>query len=93
MTAAFARAAQRCSPPAACSACLHSAETYPAHPIRLVVPFAAGGPTDVIARIVAQKLSEAWGQQVYTENVPGAGGNTGMARSPRRRPTATPCSW
>jgi tripartite-type tricarboxylate transporter receptor subunit TctC len=50
-----------------------------------VVPFAAAGPTDVIARIVAQKLSEMWGQQVYTENVPGAGGNTGIgavAQSP-----------
>ena len=62
-----------------------SAETYPARPVRLIVPFAAGGPTDVIARIVAQKLSEEWGQQVYTENMPGAGGNTGVtmvARAP-----------
>jgi len=54
------------------------AQSYPAHSVRLLVPFAAGGPTDVIARIVAQKLSDAWGQQVYTENVPGAGGNTGI---------------
>jgi tripartite-type tricarboxylate transporter receptor subunit TctC len=61
------------APPAA------SAQTYPAHPIRLIVPFAAAGPTDVIARIVAQKLSDAWGQQIYTENIPGAGGNTGTA--------------
>src|SRR5260221_7227218 len=55
------------------------AQTYPARPVRLVVPFGAGGPTDVIARIVAQKLSEAWAQQVYTENIHGAGGNTGVA--------------
>jgi tripartite-type tricarboxylate transporter receptor subunit TctC len=62
-----------------------SAQGYPTKSVRLIVPFAAGGPTDVIARIVAQKLSEAWGHQVYTENVPGAGGNTGVtmvARAP-----------
>jgi tripartite-type tricarboxylate transporter receptor subunit TctC len=55
------------------------AQSYPAHNVRLIVPFSAGGPTDVIARIVAQKLSEAWGQQIVVENVPGAGGNTGVA--------------
>ena len=67
------------SPPA-------SAETYPAHPIRLVVPFAAAGPTDVIARIVAQKLSDVWGQQLYIENVPGAGGNTGIGMVAKAAP-------
>jgi tripartite-type tricarboxylate transporter receptor subunit TctC len=56
-----------------------SAQTYPARPVRLIVPFGAGGPTDVIARLVAQKLSERWGQQIYIENIPGAGGNTGVA--------------
>jgi tripartite-type tricarboxylate transporter receptor subunit TctC len=56
-----------------------SAQGYPTRSVRLIVPFAAGGPTDVIARIVAQRLSEAWGQQVVTENIPGAGGNTGVA--------------
>jgi tripartite-type tricarboxylate transporter receptor subunit TctC len=56
-----------------------SAQSYPAHTVRLIVPFAAGGPTDVIARVVAQKLSETFGQQVVVENVPGAGGNTGVA--------------
>jgi tripartite-type tricarboxylate transporter receptor subunit TctC len=59
------------------------ADSYPARPIRLIVPFGAGGPTDVIARIVAQKLSESLGQQVYTENMPGAGGNTGVAAAAR----------
>ena len=56
-----------------------SAQTYPTRSVRLIVPFAAGGPTDVIARVVAQKLSETWGQQMVTENIPGAGGNTGVA--------------
>jgi tripartite-type tricarboxylate transporter receptor subunit TctC len=59
------------------------AQTYPSRPIKMIVPFAAGGPTDVIARIVAQKLSEAWGQQIYAENVPGGGGNAGAAMAAR----------
>lgn len=56
-----------------------AAQGYPKRAIRMIVPFAAGGPTDVIARMVAQKLSETWGQQIVTENIPGAGGNTGIA--------------
>jgi tripartite-type tricarboxylate transporter receptor subunit TctC len=60
--------------------------TYPARPVRLIVPFAAAGPTDVIARLVAQKLSESWGQQVYTENIPGAGGNTGITMAAKAAP-------
>src|SRR5262249_51624967 len=55
------------------------AQTYPTRSVRLIVPFGAGGPTDVIARIVAQKLSESLGQQIVTENIPGGGGNTGVA--------------
>jgi tripartite-type tricarboxylate transporter receptor subunit TctC len=55
------------------------AQSYPTKPVRLIVPFAAGGPTDVIGRLVAQKLSDAWGQQIVIENLPGAGGNTGIA--------------
>jgi len=60
--------------------------TYPSHPVRIIVPFAAGGPPDVISRLVAQKLSERWGQQVYVENHPGAGGNTGTATAARSAP-------
>jgi len=61
------------------------AQNYPNKSVRVVVGFAAGGPTDVIARIVAQKLSESLGQQFYVENVGGAGGNTAssqVARAP-----------
>jgi tripartite-type tricarboxylate transporter receptor subunit TctC len=58
---------------------------YPDHPVKIIAPFAAGGPSDVIARIVAQKLSDAFKQQFYVEDHVGAGGNIGMslaARSP-----------
>src|SRR5712692_10482214 len=58
-----------------------SASTYPTRPVRMIVPYAAGGPTDVIARVVARKLSETLGQQFFVENLPGAGGNTGIARA------------
>ena len=67
-----------------------SAQTYPTRPITMVVPFAAGGSTDVVARIIAQKMSEGLGQQVIIENVAGAGGSTGRGpRSPGPSPTAT----
>jgi tripartite-type tricarboxylate transporter receptor subunit TctC len=60
--------------------------SYPSRPVRIIVPFAAGGPPDVISRLVAQKLSERWRQQVYVENLPGAGGNTGTATAARAAP-------
>jgi len=56
---------------------------YPDHPVKIIVPFAAGGPTDVVARLIAQKLSEKFGQQFYIEDLAGAGGNLGMATAAR----------
>jgi tripartite-type tricarboxylate transporter receptor subunit TctC len=63
----------------------HAAE-YPDKPVKVVVPFAAGGPTDVMARLIAQKLSEELKQQFYVENRPGAGGNIGMSEVARAKP-------
>ncbi len=51
------------------------AAAWPDHPVKFVVPFAAGGTTDILGRLVAQKLSEEYGQQFIVENKPGAGGN------------------
>jgi tripartite-type tricarboxylate transporter receptor subunit TctC len=55
-------------------------QTYPAKPITMIIPFAAGGPTDVLGRVMAQRMSEILGQQVIVENVGGAGGMTGSKR-------------
>jgi tripartite-type tricarboxylate transporter receptor subunit TctC len=54
-----------------------SAQTFPAKPSRVVVPFPPGGPLDVIGRLIAQRLGDRWGQNVVVENKPGAGGNIG----------------
>jgi tripartite-type tricarboxylate transporter receptor subunit TctC len=63
-----------------------AADTYPDHKVRMIVPFAAGGPTDVIGRLVAERLSDVLGQQVYVENMPGAGGNLGVETAKRAAP-------
>ena len=68
------------------AAASRAADTYPDRKVRVIVPFAAGGPTDVIARMVAERLSEAWGQQLYVENMPGAGGNLGVENGARAAP-------
>ena len=62
------------------------AQTYPDRQVKVIVPFAAGGPTDVMARLIAQKLSERLKQQFYVENHPGAGGNIGMTVVARANP-------
>jgi tripartite-type tricarboxylate transporter receptor subunit TctC len=59
------------------------AQNYPARPVRMIVTFGPGGPTDVIGRIIAQKVSERFGQQVVVENIAGAGGNIGLAAALR----------
>lgn len=63
-----------------------SAQTYPAKPIRFVLPFPAGGPTDLLGRIVGQKLSEQMGQPVVADNRPGAGGNLGAEFASKQQP-------
>ena len=63
-----------------------AAQQYPAKPIRMIVPFAPGGPNDVIGRIIGQKLTEGWGQAVVIENRGGAGGTIGTAQVAKATP-------
>jgi tripartite-type tricarboxylate transporter receptor subunit TctC len=62
------------------------AQGYPARPVRMIVPFAPGGPVDVCTRMVARRLSERLGSQFYVENIPGASGNIGAGQGAKARP-------
>jgi tripartite-type tricarboxylate transporter receptor subunit TctC len=62
------------------------AQTYPTRPITLIVPFNAGGPADLVARVVGEHMSRTLGQQIVIENVVGAGGTTGSTRAMRATP-------
>ena len=62
------------------------AQTYPDRPVRMIVPYAPGGPTDVITRLLAQRLAEHLGKQFFVENVGGGGGNIGMGRAAKAGP-------
>src|SRR6202167_6198159 len=63
-----------------------SAGAYPDHPVKIIAPFTAGGPSDLVARLLADKLSQALGQSFYVEDHPGAGGNIGMMQVARSAP-------
>ena len=62
------------------------ASGYPDHPVRIIVPFAPAGPVDLVARVVAQKLTERLGKQFFVENQAGAGGNLGMGNVAKAAP-------
>jgi tripartite-type tricarboxylate transporter receptor subunit TctC len=66
-----------------------TAETWPSRAVKVIVPFAPGGPTDVTARIITNKLAELTGKQFYVENASGAGGNVGTARAAQGGPDGT----
>src|SRR5918997_1357555 len=70
-----------------------AAQNYPDRPVRIVVGFTAGSATDITARLFAQKFSEAWGIAVTVENVPGAGGSTGVERVAKSPPDGYTLVW
>jgi tripartite-type tricarboxylate transporter receptor subunit TctC len=62
------------------------ADTFPSRPVRVIVPFAPGGPVDVLGRLIAQKFSDHFGQQFFVENLAGAGGNIGTGKAAKADP-------
>jgi tripartite-type tricarboxylate transporter receptor subunit TctC len=68
------------------SAASHAADPYPNKPVKIIVPFAAGGVADLLPRVVGEKLSQLWKQPVVIENKPGAAGNIGMELGARAAP-------
>ena len=70
-----------------------SAQTYPSRPVTMIVPFAAGGPMDVVARVVAEGMRPSLGQAIVIENVVGAGGSIGAGRLARATPDGFTISY
>jgi len=68
------------------------AQQYPSKPIRLVLPFPPGAPSDLVGRTIGQKMGEQMGQNLIPDNRTGAGGTLGLSTSRNRRPMAIPCS-
>jgi tripartite-type tricarboxylate transporter receptor subunit TctC len=62
------------------------AQTFPMRPVRVIVPYAAGGPTDIFARLATQRLGERLGKQFYVENIPGGGANIGTGQAAKAKP-------
>ena len=93
---AFARPIdRRASPPLGISSISVAgpagAQNYPDRPVKIIVPFAAGGTADAVPRLIADWLSRKWGQPVIIENRTGAGGNIGAELAYRSRRTVTRC--
>jgi tripartite-type tricarboxylate transporter receptor subunit TctC len=84
-TISLARLAALCTGLVWAGSCL-AADAYPNHPVKIIAPFAAGGPSDIIGRILADKLSSSLKQQFYVEDHAGAGGNIGMTQVARSAP-------